>query len=60
MRLTIALLLYFEDSMKSKDIVELSLMMKDIRETSLQSVEEQDRLFSLLLSLTAVRFGGEE
>ena len=55
MRLTIALLLYFEDSMKSKDIVELSLMMKDIRETSLQSVEEQDRLFSLLLSLTAVK-----
>ena len=54
MRLTIALLLYFEDAMKSKDIVELSLMMKDIREISFQTDEEQENLFSLLLSLTSV------
>lgn len=53
-RITIGLLLFFEPSMIKKDLVELSIMMKDIRETHFQTEEERTRLFSLIVSLDDV------
>lgn len=54
MRITIALLLFFEKDMLTKDIVELSAMMKDVRTEWLQSVQEQKQLFSLIIGLDDV------
>lgn len=54
MRITIALLLYFEKDMLTKDIVELSAMMKDVRTEWLQSAQEQKQLFSLIIGLDDV------
>ena len=54
MRITIALLLFFEKDMLTKDLVELSAMMKDVRTEWLQSVREQTQLFSLIIGLDDV------
>lgn len=42
--------------MISKDIVELSIMMKDIRETHFQTSEDRSQLYSIILSLTDVAY----
>lgn len=40
--------------MVNKDIVELSIMMKDIQETHFQTISEQNQLFSIMISLNNV------
>lgn len=40
--------------MVNKDIVELSIMMKDIQETHFQTLSEQNQLFSIMISLNNV------
>lgn len=40
--------------MVNKDIVELSIMMKDIQETHFQTLDEQNQLFSIMISLNNV------
>lgn len=40
--------------MVNKDIVELSIMMKDIQETHFQTLAEQNQLFSIMISLNNV------
>lgn len=54
MRITIGLLQYFEKDMLSKDIVELSIMMKDVRTEWFQSIEEQKKLFYMIIALNDV------
>ena len=51
MVISIGLLRYFEASILSKDIVQFSLMMKDVRTQWLQTAEEQSRLFSIMKEL---------
>ena len=55
MRITIGLLQYFEKDMLSKDIVELSIMMKDVRTEWFQSIEEQKKLFYMIIALNDVK-----
>ena len=40
--------------MVNKDIVELSIMMKDIQETHFQTISEQNQFFSIMISLNNV------
>ena len=40
--------------MVNKDIVELSIMMKDIQETHFQTLAEQNQLFSIMISLNHI------
>ena len=51
MVVSIGLLRYFEASILSKDIVQFSLMMKDVRTRWLQTAEEQSRLFAIMKEL---------
>ena len=55
MRITIGLLQYLEKDMLSKDIVELSIMMKDVRTEWFQSIEEQKKLFYMIIALNDVQ-----
>ena len=51
MVVSIGLLRYFEASILLKDIVQFSLMMKDVRTRWLQTAEEQSRLFAIMKEL---------
>ena len=54
MIIAISLLQYFQPHILSKDIVQFSLMMKDVRTQWLQTPEEQSRLFDLMKQLKDV------
>ena len=58
MRITIGLLQYFEKDILSKDIVELSIMMKDVRTEWFQSIDEQKKLFYMIIALNDVGYRG--
>lgn len=51
MVVSIGLLRYFEASILSKDIVQFSIMMKDVRTRWLQTAEDQSRLFAIMKEL---------
>ena len=53
-RISLGLLLYFQEEMLCSDIVQLSLLMKDIRSDRLQTAAERQRLLELILSTSAV------
>ena len=54
-RITLGLLQFFEKEMISKDIVELSILMKSIRTNWLQTAKEREQLFALILNVKGVR-----
>ena len=57
MVIAISLLQYFQPHILSKDIVQFSLMMKDVRSQWLQTPEEQSRLFAFMKQLKDVNEG---
>lgn len=51
MRVSVAILLYFREQILGCDIVEFSLLLKDIRENSFRLAREQRDLFDIMISL---------